>query len=244
MTDAVVIPFSSEQSVKPHTDEALALAFAARHAEHVRYVAKWGRWMIYDGAVWMRDETLQIFSFARALCRDDAADAPANARARILSAKTYAAVVTMARSDPAIAATVDQWDADPMALNCDGEALMLDSDIRRTAIPGDYFTKSTAVEAGRRLPALARFPRYRHRRRRRPDRLPAARLRLLPDRADHRARAVLPARHRRQRQKRLPVDHRRRHGRLCPHRAHRDLHRQQQRPPSDRSRRTCRARGW
>ena len=53
---------------------------------------------------------------------------PINARSRILSAKTYAAVVAMARCDPAIAATSDQWDSDPLLLNCDGESLLLDSD--------------------------------------------------------------------------------------------------------------------
>ena len=83
----------AEASVREHTDEALALEFARRHARHMRYVDGWSKWMLYDGAVWAPDETLTVFSNARALCRDDAAAAPAKERARILSAKTVAAIV-------------------------------------------------------------------------------------------------------------------------------------------------------
>jgi len=138
-------PPISREEVKPHTDEALALAFAERHAGHLRYVAVWNRWLIYDAVVWRHDDTLQVFTLARELCRDDSAAAPARDKARILSAKTFAAVVSTARSDLAIAATVAQWDADPVVLNCDGEAVMLLDDTRRPSIPGDYFIKSTAV---------------------------------------------------------------------------------------------------
>ena len=145
--------------VREHTDEALALEFARRHARLVRYVDGWSKWMLYDGAVWAADETLMVFSHARALCRDDAAAAPAKERARILSAKTVAATITLARSDPALAAVVDQWDADPMALNCDGEVVQLDADggFHRSAIAGDYFTRSTAVQPGGDCPLWLEF---------------------------------------------------------------------------------------
>ncbi|MBX3583386.1 MAG: hypothetical protein KF810_15990 [Rhizobiaceae bacterium] len=157
MINANVIPFSSDQAIKPHTDEALALAFASRHAGHVRYVAQWGRWFLYNGSAWAPDHTLQVFSFGRALCRDEAAVAPDGARSRILSAKTFAAVVSMARSDPSIAATVDQWDTNLFALNCNGEAVMLDGDTRRPAIAGDYFTKSTTVRPDGDCPLWLKF---------------------------------------------------------------------------------------
>ena len=34
------------------SDEALALAFAERHADDLRYVAAWGRWLLWTGSHW------------------------------------------------------------------------------------------------------------------------------------------------------------------------------------------------
>lgn len=137
----------SLDEVREHTDEALALEFARRNAMKLRYVADWNRWMIYDGIMWVRDEILQVFTEARALCREDAACAKKAQQPKILSARTVNATVSLARSDPMLSAVVDQWDGDPMALNCDGEVHQLDTDaFSRSAIPGDYFTKSTAVK--------------------------------------------------------------------------------------------------
>lgn len=140
-------PRASLDEVKEHTDEALALEFARRHSSFFRYVADWNRWMLYDGVTWVRDETMRVYSDARALCRDDAACAPKSQKARILSARMVNAIVSLSRSDPIIAAVIDQWDHDPMALNCDGEVHQLDAEsFSRSAIPGDYLTKSTAVK--------------------------------------------------------------------------------------------------
>ncbi|GLS37229.1 phage/plasmid primase P4 [Mesorhizobium tianshanense] len=145
-------------TVKEHTDEALALEFARRHAMRTRYVDGWSRWMLFDGVVWAPDEILTVYNYARALCRDDAASAPPRDGGRILSAKTVAAVVALARSDSALAAVVDQWDEDPMALNCDGEVVQLDADgCSRRVIPGDYMTKSTAVGPGDGCPLWLEF---------------------------------------------------------------------------------------
>src|SRR4051794_15242131 len=64
------------EDVRPYTDEALALEFARRHGPHVRYVAVWSKWMLYNGIVWRRDETLKVFTLSRALCREQALEAP------------------------------------------------------------------------------------------------------------------------------------------------------------------------
>ena len=40
------------------SDEALALRFAEFHANDLRYVAAWGRWIIWDGISWQIDNTL------------------------------------------------------------------------------------------------------------------------------------------------------------------------------------------
>jgi putative DNA primase/helicase len=130
------------------SEDWLARAFTMRHALDMRYVADWSRWMLYDGSVWQRDETMRVFDEARAICYEHAELPRVSAadRRRLKSARTVAAVIALARTDQRTAAIVDQWDADPMALNCDGEVHQLDDDrYGRPAIPGDYFTKSAAA---------------------------------------------------------------------------------------------------
>ena len=54
------------------SEESLALHFANRHADKLRYVAPWSRWMLWNGTHWEFDETLKAFNLARRLCRDAA----------------------------------------------------------------------------------------------------------------------------------------------------------------------------
>lgn len=95
------------------SDEALALRFAEKHAGTTRYVADWGKWLLWIDGRWKIDATLHAFHLARVLARTEAAgaDKPKIATS-IASAKTVAAIVSLARADRRIAATTDQWDAD------------------------------------------------------------------------------------------------------------------------------------
>jgi putative DNA primase/helicase len=96
------------------TDEdTIALAFAERFSDVLRYVARWGTWMVFDGIRWQRDNTLHVFDRIRAICREAAGGSH---QATIKSAKTVAAVEKLTRSDRKLAATVEQWDAEPMLL--------------------------------------------------------------------------------------------------------------------------------
>jgi putative DNA primase/helicase len=139
-----VVPLRQDNS-----EDWLARDFTMRNANLMRYVADWSRWMLYDGAVWQRDETMKVFDEARAICLEHA-EMPrvsATERKRLKSARTVAAVITLARADQRTAAVVDQWDGDPFVLNCDGQVHQLNSEaFSRLAIPGDYFTKSTTVK--------------------------------------------------------------------------------------------------
>ncbi len=55
------------------SDEAIALRFAVRHANELRYVAAWSKWLAWDGARWRFDDTLHVFDHARHICREAAA---------------------------------------------------------------------------------------------------------------------------------------------------------------------------
>jgi putative DNA primase/helicase len=117
-------------------EDRVALAFAEEYASSLRYVAAWGRWLAWEGARWVPDDTLHTFDRIRSLCRDSSAKA---------SAQMVAAVERLARADRRLAATVDQWDASPGLLNTLGGVVDLHTGHRRPARSDDYLIKITAV---------------------------------------------------------------------------------------------------
>ena len=147
----ILPPDDPEQDPRPpaFTDEALALDFARQHVEDLRYVAAWSKWFVWDGMCWLLDDTLKHYNLARAICR--AASAGCNNKkvaSALASAKTVAAVVSLARSDRRLAATIDQWDADPWLLNTPGGVVDLHTGKARPHRTTDYMTKITAAAPG------------------------------------------------------------------------------------------------
>jgi putative DNA primase/helicase len=140
-----------EQFAPQYSDEEIALKFAAQHSNEVRYVAKWNKWHIWDGKVWIEDEKRKVYTLARKLCRESSQDAllmagnkdPKLAR-EVASARKRAAVVTLAGEDPTIAATTDQWDTDRMLLNTQDGILDLKTGELLPHNPEKYMTKITA----------------------------------------------------------------------------------------------------
>jgi putative DNA primase/helicase len=106
-----------DESAPPFSEGALALEFAARHARHLRHVAKWGKWLLWDGAHWALDETRKTFSMARKICFEAATTINKKGAKSIASAKTRAAVISLASDDQRLAATTDRWDNDPEIFN-------------------------------------------------------------------------------------------------------------------------------
>lgn len=140
------------------SDEALALDFAERHADELRYVAVWGHWMVWSGLYWRTDQTLTALKKARFVCRETAARANASPRQRELaSAKKSGAILTLARADHRLAATVDQWDTNLWALNTPGGVVDLRTGGHRPAQPADHVTKITTVAPGGDCPMWLAF---------------------------------------------------------------------------------------
>jgi hypothetical protein len=93
------------------SDEALALLFAERHANDLRFVAEWTKWLSWAGTHWRSDNTLHAFDLARRTVREEAATCNKTKDARLIaSAKTVAAVERLSKSDRRLAATIEQWD--------------------------------------------------------------------------------------------------------------------------------------
>jgi putative DNA primase/helicase len=137
-----------EADVRPpeFSDEALALLFAERHGHEVKYVAAWDKVLIWKKAVWRFDATLEVYDLARRLCREVASTCQNEKVARLVAGKTtVSAVVTLARVDRRIAATIDQWDSDPWLLNTPAGIIDLRTGKERRHDPKDYCTKITGV---------------------------------------------------------------------------------------------------
>jgi putative DNA primase/helicase len=130
----------------PFSESNLALQFASRHRAELRFVGEWGRWLRWNGKCWRTDKTRLPFDLAHALCRN-AADQCIHERAKktIESAKTIAAVLTIACTDRRLAATTEQWDADPMLLNTPDGVIDLRTGTMRPHRPEDFMTKIAAV---------------------------------------------------------------------------------------------------
>jgi P4 family phage/plasmid primase-like protien len=117
-------------------EDAVALDFAAQHADVFRYVARTAQWKRWTGSRWQDEHTLSAFDHARALCRQ-AGDA---------DAKVVAAVERLARSDRRIAATIEQWDTDADLLNAGTVTIDLKTGQGRPPNRLDYCTKQTSVD--------------------------------------------------------------------------------------------------
>jgi putative DNA primase/helicase len=136
-----------------YTDDALALLFAEQVRDNLRFVNSWGEWLFYDGRRWVADRTLAYFNSARKICRTASATCNNPRISTVLaSAKTVAAVISLARSDRRLAAATDQWDSDPLALNTPAGVVDLRTGKLRPHDHTDYFTKITAVAPSTEVP--------------------------------------------------------------------------------------------
>lgn len=140
------------------TDESLALRFADRHADDLRYVAAWGKWLHWTGTKWALDDTLLAFDRSRAICREAAmACNQPKIASNVARAATVAAVERLARADRRHAATADQWDVNPFLLNTPDGVVDLRTGKTGVHEPSDYFTKITSVSPHGQCPTWHGF---------------------------------------------------------------------------------------
>ncbi len=96
------------------SEDAIALDFAERHGDEVRYTAQWGKWHLWDGQRWAEDQKRKVFEHgADDLPRDVAVAMKGEAeKKKIASNKTKMGVLGLAMDDQRTAAVAEQWDAD------------------------------------------------------------------------------------------------------------------------------------
>lgn len=147
----------------------VGLRFAGLYDGDLRYVDKWGRWMVYDGARWVHDEIRVAFERSKQLCcavaeyaRMDQVEFTTERQrqatiARYGEKRTVVNIADLAKSDPRIAARADQWDAEIWALNTPGGVVDLCTGSLRPARREDYMTRMTRVTPGGDCPTWRRF---------------------------------------------------------------------------------------
>ena len=124
------------------TEMEIAAVFAQRGAGSLLYVAGLD-WYVNAGPRWQRDEKLERFTLANALCRAAGSDARDSARNRIETNKTAAAIVSIARPD--LIAVPRDFDVLPYELNTPDGVLDLRDGAWRSRAASDRFMHCTAV---------------------------------------------------------------------------------------------------
>jgi putative DNA primase/helicase len=149
-----------DESPPQFSEEALALRFSRQYADDMRYVARWGRWLCWNGKRWREDDTLAVFDQARAICRrasTECGDTEKATAMRLTASATVAAVERLARADRRHAATIEQWDVDDWLLNTAGGIVDLHTGEAQPHQREQYVTKLTAAGPDGECPLWLRF---------------------------------------------------------------------------------------
>ncbi len=128
----------------PLTEDGIALAFAERFKNELRYCHHTGKWFHWNDGRWKREETKLAFNWARSMCRDLGRIAnDARVKAGIAKASTAAAVERFAQADRAFAVTSEIWDRDQWVIGTPEGVVDLRIGMLRQARQEDFITKQT-----------------------------------------------------------------------------------------------------
>lgn len=140
------------------SEDALALDFTRRYAEDWRYVALWGKWLVWTRNRWQVEQTLGAAHLIRQICRDVASRASQHRVAvKLASSGTASGAERFARTDRRHAATVEEWDADPWHLNTLGGVVDLRTGGSRSHRREDRMTKITTATPQGNCPTWRAF---------------------------------------------------------------------------------------
>lgn len=125
----------------PVTEDGIALAFAARHADDLKFDHTAGKWFRWGGTHWILEDTKLAFDFARRLAREFGAEVSPTLKRTLGKASTPAGVEALARADRAFATTTAVWNLDPWLLATPGGTVDLRTGEISPGRPGDLMTK-------------------------------------------------------------------------------------------------------
>ena len=140
------------------TEDALAVSFTRRYQNDWRYVAAWGKWLVWDGQRWRSEDTLAASDLVRHVCRFASLKSKnPKLAAKLAASSTIGGVERLARSDRRHAGTTDEWDADVWALNTPGGVVDLHTGSMRSHQRSDRMTKIATATPRGKCPTWLRF---------------------------------------------------------------------------------------
>jgi putative DNA primase/helicase len=129
------------------TEDGVAQQFTKLFCDKLRFCHSTGKWFVWSGKSWRRDETKLAFSWARQTCRNTARENKAQEKDKTTLAKAAfaSAIERFAQADQALAVTISIWDADPFLLGTPGGTIDLRTGTLQEPVAEDYITKLTAI---------------------------------------------------------------------------------------------------
>jgi putative DNA primase/helicase len=134
-------------------EDAIALAFADKFSNILRYCHDQNTWLEWDGNRWRPERKSLAFHYAREIARSS------NIKAERGTAKasTAGGAERFARADPRIATVSSDWDGDPWLLATPDGTVELKTGELRDSRPGDRITKITAAGVSGECPVWNQF---------------------------------------------------------------------------------------
>ena len=135
-------PVATESIV---TEGKVADIFTAAHAEQLRFDHTRGKWFLWNGARWKREETKLAYRWAHEKARRAAWGHAPKTVEQAGKASFAGGVERLSQARGAFAVTHEVWDSDPWLLGTPDGVIDLRTGVMREARPEDYITRSTAV---------------------------------------------------------------------------------------------------
>jgi len=126
------------------SEDAVAEAFARRHAHELRFCRDARVWYVWTGVTWRQDGGA-AFKRCREAARNAARGEEQKTRIAVGKAAFATGVEKFAKTDTALQATAATWDSDPWLLSTPGGTVDLRTGILGAVDPEHFNTRSTAV---------------------------------------------------------------------------------------------------
>lgn len=136
-------PFEDTASVQI-TEDSLAVIFANEFQDRARFDHHTGKWYVWDGGRWRRNEVFLALDWCRGLCRKFGTLDQTLAKS-LGKASAIGGVERLARVDQRLAVTSEIFDQDPWLLGTPGGTVDLRDGSLRRPDQGDFITKQAAV---------------------------------------------------------------------------------------------------
>lgn len=162
-----ILPAISDQLAPDCSDDDLSARHLERMQQNTLWCEMWGRWMVWNGDRWLRDETNLVLDVVRQSCRLAANDVLSNVELdagkrqrqadKIASFRTITNVERLSRTYRSVSSHPDEWDRDLWALNTPGGVVNLRTGELRPHSREDRFTKITHVTPAAGCPTWLAF---------------------------------------------------------------------------------------